>query len=47
MQIKIILKQETPGLSDKLYQTLLVTILDNNREVVNKVNTASDMGQSG
>jgi hypothetical protein len=44
MQIKVLLKQETPG---SPYQAFLVTILDNNQDVIRKVNTASEIGKTG
>lgn len=49
LQIKVVFNQQqaTPGGPEMVAKALLVTILDNNQDVIRKVTTASELGQSG
>lgn len=49
LQFKVILnqQQDTPAGPELVMKTILITILDNNQDVIRKVTTASELGQGG
>jgi hypothetical protein len=49
LQIKVILnqQQDTPAGPELVMKAFLITILDNNQDVIRKVQNTSDLGQAG